>query len=145
MTAVVRASPLLPDTMNNASNKRKRGAEDLGRNVKNNVAATSDEDYTNLLQGISEAQDDNTRTAQTALALDQTPYPEPSSFDPTMNAGFGDASQGMGAANAGMYSTPGSTPSKPIVGSKEWQQGRKDMHKEGKKMIRYLSIARPQS
>ena len=129
--------------MNNTTNKRKRGNEEMGRNVRSNNVSSEENDYNSLLQGLTDsAQDDNTRTAQAALAgaMDQGGYPEPGTydakFDPNapMNAGFGDvSSQGMGGPpNPSMYSTPSQTPSKPAVGSADWHKTRKDMHKEGK-------------
>ena len=108
----------------------------MGRNVKTNMSS-EEQDYSSLLQGITDNQDDSTRTAQAALAgaMDQGGYPEPGSFDANaaMNAGFGDASaQGMGGpAYPTMNSTPSQTPTKPNVGTAEWHKSRKDMHKEG--------------
>ena len=137
MAALVRASPLPPTGMNNTSNKRKRANEEMGRNVRSNNTS-SEEDYSSLLQGITDtSQDDNTRTAQAALAgaMDQGGYPEPASFDTNaaMASGFGDASaQVMGAPGyPTMNSTPNQTPNKPQVGTAEWHKSRKDMHKEG--------------
>ena len=139
MAAAVLAFPLPPANMNNTSNKRKRAQEEMGRNVRSNNTSSEENDYSSLLQGISDtAQDDSTRTAQAALAgaLNQGGYPEPSSFDAAaaMNSGFGDASpQDMtGPPNPAMYSTPSQTSSKPPVGTAEWHKSRKDMHKEGK-------------
>ena len=138
MAAAISAYPIPTGAMNSVTNKRKRGNEEMGRNVRSNNISSEENDYSSLLQGISDtAQDDNTRTAQAALAgaLDQGGYPEPSQFDANaaMNAGFGDASpQGMGGPNQAMYSTPNQTPNKPTVGSQEWHKSRKDMHKEGK-------------
>ena len=137
MAAVAQAYPIASPDMNNTSNKRKRGTEDMPRNVRSNNTSSEEHDYSSLLQGISDTQDDSTRTAQAALAgaMDQGGYPEPGPFDANaaMNAGFGDAqSQGMGPPNPNMYTTPGQTPSKPGVGTPEWHKSRKDMHKEGK-------------
>lgn len=135
--AAVRSSPI-PPTMS-ATNKRKRGNEDLGRNVKAaNANAEQDATYAALLQGIENVTgDDSTRTAQAALAgaMNNTGYPEPG-FDSAsgMNAGFGDSSpQNVGdvSGQAG-YTTPGQTPNKPSVGSAQWHQQRKENHKEGR-------------
>ncbi|RMZ83762.1 hypothetical protein DV738_g1041, partial [Chaetothyriales sp. CBS 135597] len=111
----------IPATTMNTTNKRKRGSEDIGRNVRTNNAGSAnngntaaannthasastadDHDYSALLQGISESnQEDTARTAQAALAgaIGENSYPEPSSFEPNsgINSSFGDASaQGLG-------------------------------------------------
>ena len=134
--AAVRASPI-PSAMS-VGNKRKRGLEELGRNVKAATANTEQEpNYASLLQGIdSVTGDDSTRTAQAALAgaLDNGGYPEPG-FDggSGMNTGFGDNStQNLGDASGQGYGTPGQTPNKPAVGTPQWHQQRKENHKEGR-------------
>ncbi|RMD43530.1 hypothetical protein DV735_g1603, partial [Chaetothyriales sp. CBS 134920] len=146
--------PVPLDTMN-TTNKRKRGSEDIGRNVRTNNAssansgnnggannthapapATDDHDYSALLQGISESnQEDTARTAQAALAgaIGENSYPEPSSFEPNsgINSGFGDASaQGLGGPQNPIYSSHNQMVVKPPVGTPEWHKSRKDMHKE---------------
>ena len=130
--AAVRSSPIpgLPS----ASNKRKRGTEELGRNVKvTNSMSDQDTNYAALLQGIdSAAGDDSTRTAQAALAgaMDNVGYPEPSFDGSGMNAGFGDnAAQNFSDPS---YETPGQTPQKAVVGTPQWHQQRKENHKEGR-------------
>ena len=64
MMATATATSAIPSTMS-AGSKRKRGNEEMGRNVKS--MANDDSFSAALLQGI-ETSDDNTRTAQAALA-----------------------------------------------------------------------------
>ncbi|RMZ88599.1 hypothetical protein DV736_g4165, partial [Chaetothyriales sp. CBS 134916] len=140
----------IPTVAMNTANKRKRGSEDISRNVRtnnansNNTAAvnnnatstTDDNDYSALLQGISESnQEDTARTAQAALAgaIGETSYPEPGSYDPNagMSSSFGDASaQGLGGPQHPIYSPHNQMAVKPPVGTPEWHKSRKDMHKE---------------
>lgn len=94
-----------------------------------------------MLQGLDQhvlsGGDESSRTAQAALAtpLQASSYPEPGSFDalPT-SGGFEDgtpSAQALATAQQ-MYGTPQSG-SKPVVGTDEWHQQRKNNHKEGKK------------
>ena len=114
--------------------KRKRAHEELGRNIKN--APTHDDTFSAaLLQGIDNvANDDNTRTAQAALAgtMDNGGYPD-TGFDGAgdMNAAFGDTSHNVGDTSGQGYDTPGQTPAKAPVGTPQWHTQRKENHKEG--------------
>lgn len=136
MAAVVGNS--IPATVGMNSNKRKRGNEDIGRNIKDTPASQDQDNTYALLQGIDvSGNDESTRTAQAALAgtmADQA-YPEPGFDASGMSTGFNDTPGGGmgGPQNAGgMYSTPGQTPNKPGVGTPEWHEARKANHKEGK-------------
>jgi len=133
------------------SNKRKRNSseQDLGRNMKlphtNGDSSAQDHMYVSLLQGITDNQDDPTRTAQAALQQQAQPqYPEPNVFDHAgVSGGYDDHSVGLsqaGPQHAG-FGGPGTqsiidnraaSQNKPAVGSQAWHQQRKDNHKEGK-------------
>ena len=131
MMATATATSAIPSTMS-AGSKRKRGNEEMGRNVKS--MANDDSFSAALLQGI-ETSDDNTRTAQAALAgtMENTGYPD-NGFDGAggMSAGFGDNSGSVGDTSGQVgYNTPGQTPSKPTIGTPGWHQQRKESHKEG--------------
>lgn len=129
--AAVGASPI---ANMGGSNKRKRGNEDMNRNVK----AANDETFSAaLLQDLGAvSNDDNTRTAQAALAGTMgNAYPD-TGFDGDngMTTGFGDGTSpnvGDGSGQAG-YGTPNQNLGKPAVGTAQWHQQRKDNHKEGK-------------
>ena len=115
-----------------AGSKRKRMNEDMGRHVK--TAPTHDDTFSAaLLQGI-DANDDNTRTAQAALAgtMDNGGYPD-NGFDTGngLNAAFGDTSNNAGDTSGQGYDTPGQTPAKAQVGTPQWHTQRKENHKEG--------------
>ncbi|RMZ86039.1 hypothetical protein DV737_g307, partial [Chaetothyriales sp. CBS 132003] len=102
MASAAHAYPV-PTVAMNATNKRKRGSEEIGRN------------------------------AALAGAIGETSYPEPGSFDPNaaMSSGFGDASaQGLGGPQNPIYSPHSQMAVKPPVGTPEWHKSRKDMHKE---------------
>jgi hypothetical protein len=122
-----------PASVMNQGGKRKRGNEDIGRNVK---VASDDAFSPTLLQGIGDvAGDDSTRTAQAALAgaMDNT-YPPDTNFDATaaLASDFGDTSQNVGAGNGQTgYSTPVQSNSKPAVGTPQWHTQRKQNHKDG--------------
>lgn len=132
MAATAVSSSTIPNM--STGNKRKRGNEDMGRPVK----PANDEIFSAaLLQDLGAVSgDDNTRTAQAALAgtMNNT-YPD-TGFDGDngMNSGFGDGTSpniGDTSGQAG-YGTPGQTLGKPAVGTVQWHQQRKDNHKEGK-------------
>jgi len=155
-TTQMQSSPIPPSQAGiNNNNKRKRGPDDIGRNTKmqaTNGDTTHDAtNYAALLQGIdasamSAAHDDNTRTAQAALAtpMNQSTYPEPASFEgtPTMPTGFDTSLQAgqpsnMGPGDQSLYdSRQGGN--KPAVGTSEWHQLRKDNHKEGMEVFFFL-------
>jgi hypothetical protein len=122
-----------PSTVMNQGGKRKRGNEDIGRNVK---VASDDAFSPTLLQGIGDvAPDDNTRTAQAALAgaMDNT-YPSDANFDATaaLTSDFGDTAQNVGTGNGQTgYSTPVPNNGKPPVGTPAWHTQRKQNHKDG--------------
>ena len=126
----------------NTSNKRKRGFGDQegGPAKVQNTISNGDHDPNNyglLLQGDGILPDDNTRTAQAALAapgMNPSAYPEPGNNqgDASMAFAFDDGSPtlgGMSAAAGGNANNNQGT--KPAVGSSEWHQVRKDNHKEG--------------
>lgn len=146
------------------TNKRKRESIDHdhgGRPLKspNNTNGdtgnlTNDEELNlQLLQGIQE-HDENTRTAQAALASatpsHQSTYPPPehsfdsgtglphglSSFDDSSNSpptgGFSAITPTAQALMAAREATTPINHNKPAVGTPQWHQQRKDNHKEGK-------------
>jgi hypothetical protein len=136
MSAAVRTSPV--DTMSQPAGKRKRGNEDVGRNIKDAKHTQPEDDYS-LLQGSVDF--DSQRAAQDALSV---PYPD-NAFDSGLveAAAFASNSptQSMNTPQHGLYSTPGPQPTpgaaasdggKPSVGTDEWHKARKDSHKEGK-------------
>lgn len=102
-----------------------------------------------LLQGISQQNgvqdDDNTRTAQAALAtpMGGSSYPPPDSFDSASSMAqglpFDDPSQsspiyGMGSTAQQLQAAREAqnvNSNKPAVGTPEWHKQRKDNHKEG--------------
>jgi hypothetical protein len=142
----------------NTSNKRKRTVADQdGRDPRMQISNTNGEhDHNNyglLLQGDGILSDENTRTAQAALAapgMNPSTYPEPGhnqdqtglpfTFDDGSPVGVMRPSQAqalVGAtanANANNNNT-NEQANKPAVGSSEWHQLRKDNHKEGKLYI----------
>jgi hypothetical protein len=134
--AAVRSSPIPPPL--GVGNKRKRGNEDMGRNVK--VTNPNDQDVytTSMLQGLStSADDESTRNAaQAALAGTMGEmYPE-TGYDSTaaLTAAFGAGTPpNLDTSGQAAYGTPGQTPSKPAVGTPQWHQQRKENHKEGMK------------
>lgn len=129
----------------NTSNKRKRGAADQDGAPANKIPNTNtngEHDTTNyglLLQGDSILADDNTRTAQAALAapgMNPSAYPEPnaSQGDTGLSFNFDDSSPTVGGMTGapGMANNNNNDANKPAVGSAEWHQLRKNNHKEGK-------------
>lgn len=140
------ASVSTPQITPSTKRKRPSNDQDAGRYVKqqtmngNSIQANVDftPDVQQMLQGIDQhtmsSADDNTRTAQAALAtpLQASTYPEPSSYQgtPGMQQGYEDAQQSSAAAQFIEAHGQGSG-SKPQVGSTEWHQQRKDNHKEG--------------
>lgn len=131
MAAAVRSSPV--DTMAQPAGKRKRGNEDIGRNIKENKLTTADDDYS-LLQGTVDL--DSQRAAQDALNV---PYPETGVFDAGLEAAFASNSppQGMNTNQHDLY--PTAAAAAPAInagdatkmGSPSWHKARKDSHKEG--------------
>ncbi|ETN40634.1 uncharacterized protein HMPREF1541_04913 [Cyphellophora europaea CBS 101466] len=122
------------------SNKRKRGNDDLGRNVKENKSTNPEEDFSASLLQI--ASDDNQRTAQQALSHQEVlaqsvSYPDPA-FDASGLDAFGNTSPSQALStpqNHNLYTGVGQTSNtgdgvKPSVGTPEWHQARKDSHKE---------------
>lgn len=127
MAAAVRSSPV--DSMAQSSNKRKRGNEDMGRNIKENKPTNTEDEYA-LLQATVNL--DSQRAAQDALNV---PYPEPNVFDAGLDATFANTSppQSMSNPQHGLYSAGNDGDgAKPGVGTPEWHRARKDSHKEGK-------------
>lgn len=132
MATAVRSSPV--DTMSQPAGKRKRGNEDVGRNLKETKHMQPEDDYS-LLQGTVEL--DSQRAAQDALS-----YPEANVFDSNLDAAFAGTSpsQSLNTPQHSMYATPAAAPvpapntsgEKPGVGSNEWHAARKASHKEGK-------------
>ncbi len=132
-------------TVGNSSNKRKRGLGDQeGAPVKiQNTISNGDHDPNNfglLLQGDGILPDDNTRTAQAALAapgMNPSAYPEPGNNqgDAGLSFAFDDGSASLGSLSTAQglsgVGANDSTPGKPSVGSVQWHQLRKDNHKEG--------------
>ncbi|KAJ9603402.1 basic helix-loop-helix protein [Cladophialophora chaetospira] len=132
----------------NTSNKRKRGLGDQegGPAKVQNTISNGDHDPNNyglLLQGDGILPDDNTRTAQAALAapgMNPSAYPEPGSNqgDASLSFAFDDGSPtlaSMSTAQAlagagGNANNINNQGNKPTVGSAEWHQLRKDNHKE---------------
>ncbi|OCT50552.1 PENR2 protein [Cladophialophora carrionii] len=141
------------------SNKRKRAVGDQdGRDGRMQISNTNGEhdpnNYGLLLQGDGMLSDENTRTAQAALAapgMNPSTYPEPGhnqgdaglpfTFEDssaTVGGGMSTAQALVGAvANANPNPNPSTNnnntneqASKPAVGSTEWHQLRKDNHKE---------------
>ena len=129
----------------NTSNKRKRGLGDQEggpAKVQNTISNGDHDNYGLLLQGDGILTDDNTRTAQAALAapgMNPSAYPEPGNNqgDAGMAFAFDDGSptlgsmgtaQGLAGAGGNGNNNQGN---KPAVGSAEWHQLRKDNHKEG--------------
>ena len=128
-------------TGGNTSNKRKRGAgdQDGAPAAKVQITGTNGEhdpnNYGLLLQGDGMLSDDNTRTAQAALAapgMNPSAYPEPAANpgDSSLAFAFDDGSPTVGNLAGSINNT--SPAIKPTVGSTEWHQIRKDNHKEGK-------------
>ena len=134
------------------TNKRKRGAadQDGARESKmQNTNTNGDHDTTNyglLLQGDGILADDNTRTAQAALAapgMNPSAYPEPNpnQGDTGLSFNFDENSPTMAGMTTaqGLVDARGNPNSdnneqggnKPAVGSQEWHKLRKDNHKEG--------------
>ncbi|KIW70865.1 hypothetical protein, variant [Phialophora macrospora] len=136
------------------SNKRKRTVADQdGRDPRMQITNTNGEhDHNNyglLLQGDGILTDENTRTAQAALAapgMNPSTYPEPGhnqgdaglpfTFDDGSPVGVMRPSQAqalVGAAantNTNANNNNNEQANKPAVGSSEWHQLRKDNHKE---------------
>ena len=117
-----------------AGSKRKRVNEDMGRNVK--TAPTHGGTFSAALLQATDtvANDQNTQTAQAALAetMDNGRYPD-TGFDggSGMNAAFSDNSHDAGDTSGHGYHTPGQTPPKAQVGTPQWHTQRKENHKEG--------------
>ena len=108
-----------------------------------------------MLQGLGQSglpDDDNTRTAQAALATptQNTGYPNPdNSFDSPaslphgMSFEDGNESTGawdrmvnpMGSTADALMAAREATSTKPTVGTPQWHQQRKDNHKEGKSIL----------
>ncbi len=113
---------------------------------------TNDEDINlRLLQGLGEDEDENTRTAQAALAtpLQNSTYPQVpeasfdsatgmhhglSSFDDSSNSpptGFSAITPTAQLLSAARDANTPMNHNKPAVGTPQWHQQRKDNHKEG--------------
>lgn len=132
MAAAVRSSPV--DTMAQPAGKRKRGNEDVGRNLKENKHTQPEDDYSILQSSVDL---DSQRAAQDALS-----YPEANVFDGSLEAFAASNSppQSLNTPQQPIYAPPGPGPQPPAntsgekarVGSDEWHQARKDSHKEGK-------------
>lgn len=140
MAAAVRSSPV--DTMTQPAGKRKRGNEDIGRNIKDTRHHQPEDDYNSLLQGSVDL--DSQRAAQDALNVS---YSDVGAFDSGLvEAGFASHSptQSMNTPQHGLYAPTAPQPAptaqtddspKTGVGSDAWHKARKDSHKEGKSSV----------